>query len=353
MAKLSDEEIEVLLEELDRKFESLSEKSEFSDIYQEVDQVGHLITQLPLTITAVRQRGYVHSGQMEEKITAFARRWKKIEEEVKDTIDNSIDYLADYEEDAGDDLDKADDTWKNKHLQAAQDSINLFSREVEKARQDAQSMYRPILQGLQEVEARLAHVIWMLDQIDASQEIRMQPTEGPYAAVEAEWQVDDDEGPDGILYLTDQRLLFEQKEKIATKKFLGFITTESESVQKLLLDIRVTDIESVEHSEEGGIFGLGKADMLRLVFKASAPLSRARFHLQGQDSSDWAAWIKQMQTGKIDRDRVESAQAEKEEVANIKFPAQCPGCFAAVPQQSHGVTAVTCEFCSRTIQPIN
>jgi hypothetical protein len=59
-----------------------------------------------------------------------------------------------------------------------------------------------------------------------------------------------------------------------------------------------------------------------------------------------------MQTGKIDRDRVQSAQAEKEKVVAITFPEQCPGCFAAVPSQPHGVTAVTCEFCNRTIQPL-
>jgi hypothetical protein len=92
-------------------------------------------------------------------------------------------------------------------------------------------MYTPIYDGLKEIEAELEHIVWMLDQIEESQEIRLHPAEGPYAAVGAEWQLDGEEGPDGILFLTDQRLLLEQKEKIATKKFLGLITTESESVQ--------------------------------------------------------------------------------------------------------------------------
>ncbi len=352
MSKLSDEEIEELLEQLDDEFEELSEQSEFNDIYKEVDQIGHLITQLSLMIPAVRQRGYVHSGQMEDKLAAYASRWPQIEPEVNENIESSIDYLDDYKQDAENDLDKADDTWKNKHIDAAQHSISLFAKEVDKARKDVQSMYTPIHIGLQEVEAELEQIVWMLDQIEESQEIRLQPAEGPYAAVEAEWELDGKEGPDGILFLTDQRLLFEQKEKIAKKKFLNLITTESELVQKLLLNVSIPEIESVEHSEEGGFLGMGKADVLKLVFASSAPVSRARFHLKGQDSSDWAAWIKKMQTGNVDRDRVQSARAEREKVKAITFPEQCPGCFAALPSPPHGVTTVTCEFCGRTIQPL-
>ena len=44
-------------------------------------------------------------------------------------------------------------------------------------------------------------------------------------AVRATWQKGGEDNPQGILYLTDQRLLFEQKQEIGAKKVL-FITTE-------------------------------------------------------------------------------------------------------------------------------
>jgi len=352
MAKLSDDEIEVLLEELDSQYKELSDQSLFDNIHQELDRIGHQLTDLPLTLTAVRKRGYVHSGQMEGTLKTYRKRWKKIESETRDVITNSVDYLDDYAENAGDDLDKADDTWKNKHLDRAQRSINLFSEEIDKATENIESIYGPVRDALNEISSTLSHAEWMLDQIDQSQEIRLQLAEGPYAAVEAEWERDGKEGPDGIFILTDQRLLFEQKEKVATKKLFGLFTTESESVQELLLDVSIQEIDSVEHGEEGGFLGIGSADILKLVFAASAPLSRARFHLKGQESSDWAIWIKNAKTGMLDRERVKSAQAEREEATSITFPEQCPGCFAAVPPQPHGITAVTCEFCGRTVQPV-
>ena len=48
--------------------------------------------------------------------------------------------------------------------------------------------------------------------------------------VKAVWTKDGKENkddPEGVLFLTDQRILFEQKEEVATKKFL-FITKERE-----------------------------------------------------------------------------------------------------------------------------
>ena len=124
-------------------------------------------------------------------------------------------------------------------------------------------------------------------------------------------------------------------------------------VQKLHLDISVDEIESVSHQEEGGFLGMGKDDILELVFSASAPLSRARFHLKGQDSSDWAAMLKRIQTGDIDDDRSDEYVDEMEaaEATAAAFPAQCPNCFSAVPTQPRGIMSYTCEFCGTEITP--
>ena len=74
-------------------------------------------------------------------------------------------------------------------------------------------------------------------------------------------------------------------------------------VQLVHIDVEVHEIEEIAHKEEGGFLGMGKDDIIELVFAASADHSRARFHLKGQDSSDWAAMIKRVQTGDIDEDR--------------------------------------------------
>ena len=98
---------------------------------------------------------------------------------------------------------------------------------------------------------------------------------------------------------------------------------------------------------------MGKADILELVFAASANMSRARFHLKGQNSSDWAAMIKRVQTGDIDADRSDEYIEELEAagITSSSFPTTCPNCYAAVPEQPRGVTSYTCEFCGAVIAP--
>jgi hypothetical protein len=196
----------------------------------------------------------------------------------------------------------------------------------------------------------------MMDWIDSSEAITLREAEGPLEAVEAEWHTDGkDEGPDGILLLTDQRLLFEQREEIVTKKKFGLFKSESEYIQKLHLEIEVDDIDDVTDKEEGGFLGMGKADILELVLSANAPVSRARFHLKGEESSDWAEMIKNVTSGEIDNDRADEYvdDAELAEETAAAFPETCPNCYAQVPPQPRGIVTIDCEFCGAIITPIS
>jgi hypothetical protein len=184
----------------------------------------------------------------------------------------------------------------------------------------------------------------------------LREAEGPLEAVEAEWHTDGkDEGPDGILLLTDQRLLFEQREEIVTKKKFGLFKSESKHIQELHLEIEINDIDEVKHKEEGGFLGMGKEDILELTLAASAPVSRVRFHLKGEDSSDWAEMIKRVTSGEIDEDRAPEYTDEVEvaEETAAAFPETCPTSFAQLPPPPRGVLTVDCEFCGTTINPLS
>jgi hypothetical protein len=109
----------------------------------------------------------------------------------------------------------------------------------------------------------------------------------------------------------------------------------------------------MKHKEEGGFLGMGKDDILELICSARAPVSRVRLHLKGQNSSDWAGFIKRVQTGEINDDRDDDfiEEIEQAEALTGNFPTRCPNCFADVPPPPRGVTSVTCEFCGGTITP--
>jgi hypothetical protein len=238
-------------------------------------------------------------------------------------------------------------------ISSAKTAVSSGESKVSAAKSAIRGMFGGLESELYKIENQLRHVDWIMDQLDESPDIHLREAEGPIEAVETFWQQDGKEGPKGVLYLTDQRLLFEQKEEIVTKKRFGIFKSESEMIHKLHLDIAVHDIQSVQHSEEGGFLGMGKDDIMELVFSANAPISRGRFHLKGQDSSDWASYIKRVQSGEINEDRDEDFLEEIEAAQALSgaFPTRCPNCFADVPPPPRGVSSVQCEFCGGTITP--
>ncbi len=168
-------------------------------------------------------------------------------------------------------------------------------------------------------------------------------------AVEAVWLKDgkeDKDDPKGVLYLTDQRLLFEQKQQVATKKIL-FITTESQKVQKLLAEVPTTLLETVNATKQG-LFS--HEDHIELTFASGAPIYRLHFHLDGQDCNRWQGLLGQAQAHAFDQDR--AVALNPADVERVKAaPAQCPSCGGAIHQPVlRGMDSLRCEYCGFVIR---
>ncbi|MEW5989421.1 MAG: hypothetical protein AB1791_22570, partial [Chloroflexota bacterium] len=308
------------------------------------------LAELPQTLEAVRQRGYVHGGHLEDRLAALDDQWE-------DTRPRLEAALQDHTRRLDSDLNRTNllvtrlSAATPATVAAARTAVAGLSRQVNAATSSLTGLYGGVESELGEVAGAISGVQVMLDTLEQSQTIQLVETEGLLAAVNAEWQRDGEDGPEGILFLTDQRLLFEQREEVVTKKFLGLFKSDSEVQQQLLLDVAAGQIETVESSEEGGFLGMGKADILELVLGPEAPVSRARFHLKGQESAEWATLIKRVKSGEIDEDRADRyvEEVEAAEAALSTFPTTCPNCFSPLPPPPRGVTSVTCEFCGSVI----
>lgn len=346
-----------LASQIDRihdKFERLESQAQLEDIFSAIGKIDSQLTELPFTLESLRDRGYVHSGQLEDKLEALDDKWDEVRPRVEKAVAEQVERLdreLDQTERQVNRLGNA-----NAALVKSVDSaVDGLGSRITAARRALDGLYDGIQTELYQIEHALGQVGKMLELMAGSQEIRLLEAEGPLLAVKAEWHQDGEEGPKGYLFLTDQRLMFERREEVVTKKRFGIFKAESEMVQKLLVAVQVHEIEQIVHKEEGGFLGMGKDDILELVFAATANLSRARFHLDGQDSEDWAAMLNRIQSGEIDGDRSEEYldDLEAAEITSASFPEQCPSCFAAIPAQPRGVTVYSCEFCGATVQPLS
>jgi hypothetical protein len=151
---------------------------------------------------------------------------------------------------------------------------------------------------------------------------------------------------DGVLLLTDMRLIFEQKEEVATKKVL-FITTEKQKVQQLAWEVPVAYVDKATGSKRGF---MNKDDFLTLELSPEAPFRGTELHLKGETGEAWQAHITRVKSGEIARERtapVDQAAVEKAQSA----PTQCPNCGGAINQAVlRGQTEITCEFCGTKIR---
>ena len=339
------------LNSLRSSFDSVNQDAELGDLYREIGEIDNQLTNLPLTLDTLRGRGFVHSGNLEKALDKLDEEWDKVRPQVEARVQEEVGRLN-TEVDA---LERQYNQLVQRPtavlLTQVDQAIDRTEKRVSQVSTNLQNLYKGVKEGLNETQGAIERAEWMIQQIDESPAIELYPAEGPLLAVEATWEKDGDGDPSGILYLTDQRILFEQKEEIATKKFL-FITTASEKVQKLLLEAPAREVEDIKHSEEGrGFLGLRSDDILELVFSSNTNFSRARFHIKGQDSSEWAAMLKHVRSGEIDRYRHTAYLEAMESAASAtaSLPTQCPSCFAELAAQPRGVTSVTCEFCGAVV----
>lgn len=345
------EELRLTVARVESEFERLEKQSQLSTIYDAIGSFDSRLVEYPLTVDALRDRGYVHSGQLEDQLEALDDKWDGVRSRVESALRQQVQRLDS-------ELDVVERKVKRMTTVAAvkegETAVNSLSRRISAAESAVEGLYQGLENELNTIGYRLTAISRMLDRYEESPEIRLYEAEGPLLAVEAEWQQDGDEGPEGFLFLTDQRLAFEQREEVVTKRKFGIFKSESEKIQKVLIEVQTHEIEQIVHKEEGGFLGMGKDDILELIFADTASLTRARFHLKGQDSSEWAAMLKRVQTGEIDDDRADDYMEEVEvaEAVTASFPTQCPNCYAAVQPPPRGATSLTCEFCGTVIIPI-
>ncbi|MEI2612070.1 MAG: hypothetical protein V9G20_25830 [Candidatus Promineifilaceae bacterium] len=346
-------EIITQIQGLQSRYASLESDAQLSSVYEAIGELDNRLAEIPLELDALRARGYVHSGQLEDRLEVLDEQWDGTRPRVEAMLGEQVNRLDNDMDTVGLTMNRINGQ-NRATLSAAETALSGLQSKISAARSGVAGLYEGLLTSLHEIEAQLDQVEWMMTQFDESPEVDLREAEGPLMAVEAEWQQNGEEGPDGVLYLTDQRLMFEQKEEVTTKKFLGLFKTESQKLQGLQLDISVHDIESVEDSEEGGFLGMGKKDILSFVLAASAPVSRARFHLKGQESRDWAVLVRRVTSGDIDEDRADDYVEEMESAEEIAaaFPSECPNCFAPLEAPPRGITTLTCEFCGAIISPI-
>jgi len=303
-------------------------------------------------IASLRTRGYAFEKDLEGQAQALVESWARLYPNLHTQINQQSAMLINSLRPIEMQMPQLAAAARNPMaarglLTSMKSAVNQLEGKVSATERSIEGMYDQFKGEVDQFKRHLDEIEYLVTQL-AEASFQLLPTEGGIAAVKAVWCKSGKEqknDPEGVLYLTDQRIIFEQKEEVATKKVL-FITTAKEKIQNLQLESPVVLAERVETGKQGL---LKNEDHIEIHFASGAPVQEAHFHIW-QDCADWQALINRAKSKDFDKGRavaVDQAAVDKVKAA----PSQCPSCGGNISQViMRGQDTLTCEFCGTVIR---
>ena len=339
-------ELNTLTSELSTRYRSILGRVGLSSATSTLATLGQQISSLPADIENVRKQGYVFRSYLESKVDVLQQQWNNSQDNLNRWLQQESQALKQDIEDVEDHVNQLNAQGnatraKQANANEVKALLDTLEAKVDVAEEQIQAQYQPIQQEMNRTRQQLQEIAWFLEQRDQAT-FEFYPEEKVYLVAKAEWD-DGDDKPDGMLFMTDQRLVFEQKEKTG-KKFGLF---GGKDTQGVLWEAPMTSVENVE-SENKGFMG-GK-DMIHLTLGSGASYPKITVEIKGGvQAKYWAGQLNQVRTGNANQDR--AVQQDPELIERLRnAPTECPTCGGTLPQIMAGQNQVDCTYCGTVIR---
>ncbi len=323
--------------------------TQLSSLTSKVDGLEHDIAQL-------RARGYRFGRTLEERATNLKSRWPQQQMSANHLLQEQRSVLQNAANEVQRLLSQAE---RNTGLLDTVDSrLWALENQINEAQRNVQGVFSSSEQEISKLQEEMREVRALLDALDNAS-FDLLPDEHGVAVCKAQW-ISDNQQPEGLLFLTDGRLIFEQREERVVKKKL--FSSEKELVQQKLWDTPVGAIAELQmEDKKSGLLGLGRQELLTLRFveRTRELPSDATLHLKGGATNEaWLALIRQAKSGQIAADlfgapppqQLLAAQTEAEAAKPAaELPTRCPACNATLPPIYKGMKQVECQYCGLMI----
>ncbi|GAB4421512.1 MAG: hypothetical protein Kow002_10480 [Anaerolineales bacterium] len=337
---------------LQRSISTLEDKVRLRSVRDSVEDIQSTINGFDRQIADLRKRGYAFGKNLEAQATDFESQWAGLVPAINREIETQAQQLQSTMRNVDRKFSQLNAQTGNisaaRSLSSSLESdLETLESKASSAERSVNGMFDTLRAQVHRLKTSLQQVDWMLAEL-AEASFQLMVSEAGIMAVKAVW-VKDGKGkkddPEGVLYLTDQRLIFEQKEEVATKKIL-FITTEKEMTQNVLLDVPVVLVESVETSKRGL---LKNEDFIQVNLESGAQVREALFHIW-QPCDEWQALIQRARAREFDAER--AVPIDPDVVEKVRSaPSQCPSCGGNIDVViMRGQNEIKCEYCGLVIR---
>lgn len=311
-----------------------------------IDDVGR-------NLATIRSRGYRYGRDWETQLETLRQRWPQQRSQAQQLLDRERRVLESSARDVDMLLQQA--TRNTGLVSNAESRVQDLERNVRTAESRVQQTFDGVANQANALNREIDQAVFVLNALDAAC-FELLPDEHVIAACQAIW-TSDQQDPEGFLFLTSARVIFEQRQEVAKKKVL-FITTEKELIQEKLWEAPIGAIEELEAEDEKAFLSRKEILTLRFHERTRELPSDVTLQLKGTDNDTWRALLRKAKSGEIEKDRfgapapevalekeieAETAEPEKE------LPTVCPNCNAPLPQIFRGMKQVRCDYCDAVI----
>lgn len=287
---------------LQTSLNDLQRRSTFADLLDEVMNLDKEVTKASELLESARSKGYAYQKDLDDTIYRAADQWQTARENALNHIPQQVQVMQNNLWPLQNQLQQVNASLTNPAvarplIARTQSQINSLLSTVGQIETNIRNSYTEVNNNISKASSRLNTIHWALTQLGEAT-FKVSSGEDLVMAVKARWDQEGDNDPEGILYLTDKRLIFERKEKVATKKVL-FVTVSSQLVQEVMIDQPLGNIQAAKPQNKG-LFG--HQDFIEVQF-SDPKLKLVSFHLDGQDSKQWAQWVDDARLNRLGSDR--------------------------------------------------
>ena len=304
----SDPQISSELSSLQSSIADLQEHCSFNQIVDEINDLDTNLNKVISLLETVRSQGYRYQGDIDERAYQNMDHWPPQRDQATNLVQQQANVFANQLIPLSNQVQRLNAMVNNPNavrsmIPQTRTMVTSILDSVGKAESNIHQIYSDLQDSTSTLTTRLNQIQAAYKQLEEAC-FKLRTGEDLVMAVPARWDKDGKDDPEGVAYLTDQRLIFEQKQKVATKKVL-FVTVAAELVQQVLIDQPKATIQSVKPQNRGL---LGHEDFIDVQFN-DPRLGLVMIHLKGQPSKQWAAWVEKVCNGTIESERVAAGGA--------------------------------------------
>ena len=340
---------EQIVAQLKQRYATALKSVALADITDEINDLNNLVAGLPGEVSKLRERGYAFAGYLAGQSDALVQTWDATRQAAGDTLRAEVAQVKTESSKLQPLLGKLEaSAAKVSVLQVAssqlEQALDGFEASVEAAEERVKGIFEPVAKQAREIKNRVGKLNWYMDRVDEAT-FEFNATEAVYLVAKAEWvktgRGKDD--PDGLLYLTDQRLIFERKEKEG-----GFLGFGAKKVQGIEWQIPLSSFGVIESEKKGF---LGGKDIVHIQHGDSGAVTPITLEVKGGINANWyAQQLERAQRGDIEQER--AIQPDSEVVEMVKnAPTACGNCGAPFTTPiTRAMTELAWEYCGTIVR---